>query len=71
MNRKNRDFYKRPTVEQELLTEGTWCNFCNEADLGLDQPIEYEQDGKIYIEGNCKKCGHRLTTEIITKNIIE
>jgi len=30
----------------------------------MTDPVEYELDGKIAIEGKCKKCGNSVTTEI-------
>ena len=65
MNRKERNFHIRDLAEQKMFSEDTWCGFCNEANLGLNEPIEYEQGGKIFIEGVCKKCGHRVVSEII------
>ncbi|AJQ95891.1 hypothetical Protein YC6258_03855 [Gynuella sunshinyii YC6258] len=35
-----------------------------EMDLGMVNPIEYELDGIIYVEGNCKKCGEKVVTEL-------
>ena len=35
-----------------------------EADLGMKDPKEYEQDGVIFVEGACVKCGEPVCTEI-------
>jgi hypothetical protein len=65
MNRKEKKFHSRNLAEQKMFSEDTWCDFCNEADLGLNKPIEYELGEKIFIEGVCKKCGYRVVSEII------
>lgn len=39
---------------------------CQQADLGLLNPIEYETDGQIFIEGKCKIC-----STIVVSNITE
>ena len=35
-----------------------------EVDLGMKDPVEYELDGVVYIDGKCVKCGSTVTTEI-------
>lgn len=62
--RNERDFFKRPADDQQALLTNTWCDKCMEVDLGMDNPVEYEQKGIIFIEGQCKKCGETITTEI-------
>jgi len=64
MARQERDFYQRDEEEQASFLEQTWCNNCMEVDLGMTDPVEYEQDGVIMIEGKCKKCGETVTTEL-------
>lgn len=60
----SRDFFERDNAEQQEFLKYTWCNTCMEVDLGMKNPVEYELDGTIYIEGNCLKCGDTVTTEI-------
>lgn len=64
MSKTERDFYQRDAEEQASFLEQTWCNNCQEADLGMTDPKEYEVDDMIIIEGKCKKCGETVTTEI-------
>ncbi len=62
-----RNFYDRSQNQQRWLTENTWCAVCGEADLGLTSPGEYEQNGRIFIEGRCSKCGALISSEIIVR----
>ena len=59
-----RDFYARPEDEQQAFLTQTWCNNCQEIDLGMKDPKEYELNGVVVIEGKCKKCGEPIITEI-------
>ena len=63
--RSPRDFSIRPQFEREFLLEDTWCNACSKADLGLDNPVEYAEDGRIYVQGSCRTCGGEVRSEII------
>lgn len=62
--RSPRDFQDRPPWLREWLVENTWCDSCNAADLGLDSPREYAEDGRIFVEGLCRKCGSTVRSEI-------
>lgn len=64
MTRIVRNFSARPTSEQEWMLENTWCDSCREADVGMDSPQEYEEQGKIYVEGSCRRCGARVRSEV-------
>ncbi len=64
MDKQKRDFYQRDEEEQASFLEQTWCNNCQEVDLGMTEPQEYESDGIVIIEGKCKKCGETVVTEI-------
>jgi len=50
------------------MVENTWCDHCSKADLGLIDPLEYEEDGQIYLEGKCKACGKRVVSKIIERD---
>ncbi|WP_108124862.1 hypothetical protein [Saccharospirillum mangrovi] len=63
-----RDFYQRDPEEQQAFLDNTWCNDCQELDLGMTEPREYELNGRIYIEGRCVKCGATVRTEIADEN---
>jgi hypothetical protein len=62
--RVQRDFSQRSAFEQDWLVENTWCDACGEADLGLVDPVEYEEIGRIFLEGACARCGARVVSEI-------
>ena len=64
MERIERDFYARDKDDQDAFLSQTWCNTCMEVDLGMKEPQEFEQNGGVYIEGKCAKCGDLVTTEI-------
>lgn len=64
MERNERDFFSRPQEDQQALLKHTWCPNCMEVDLGMSDPVEYEQKGIVFIEGQCNKCGETITTEI-------
>lgn len=65
MARVERNFATRPPEEQASMLRNTWCGACGEADLGLRSPREYEECGRVYVEGQCKKCGQHIRSEIL------
>jgi hypothetical protein len=60
-----RDFLARTSPEQQWLCENSWCASCAEADLGIDEPVEYEEDGQVFLEGRCRACGVLVCTLLI------
>lgn len=62
--RISRDFDQRTSDDQKELTERTWCDHCQQVDLGMTHPEEYELHGLIFIEGRCKECKEIVLTEI-------
>ncbi len=64
MDRIERDFFAREPEDQEAFLSQTWCNACMEADLGMKEPVEYELNGIVFVEGKCVKCGEMVCTEI-------
>jgi hypothetical protein len=62
--RDERDFFARDKFEQQYICENTWCGACGEADIGLLHPREYEEEGRVFVEGACARCGGRIVTEI-------
>ncbi|WP_420555401.1 hypothetical protein [Neptuniibacter marinus] len=62
--RIERDFNLRDEDEKKAFLEETWCDNCQEVNLGMKNPIEYEQNDIIFIEGKCRKCGNTILTEI-------
>ena len=65
MARVMRDFYQRGPSERNWMVESTWCGECRIHDLGLDDPVEYEEEGRIYVEGRCRICGEPTLAEIV------
>ena len=65
--RISRDFLARAEVERNFFLRDTWCNICNEADLGMNTPSEYEENGHVFVEGRCNKCGAPVTSEVIER----
>jgi hypothetical protein len=64
MARIERNFNGRNTQDQQWLVANTWCDRCAEADLGLTDPVEYEENGQILVEGKCKRCGQQVISSI-------
>jgi len=64
MSRKDRDFSLRPEEEQEWIIQNTWCDTCGQADLGMNFTQEYEEYGRIFVEGQCLKCGQVVQSEV-------
>ena len=67
MMRSHRNFLARSAVERQCIVQNTWCDACGEADLGMESPQEYEEDGKIYVEGVCSRCRRTVRSEVIEK----
>ena len=66
--RVERDFSRRSAVEQQDFLSQTWCNTCMEVDLGMKNPKEYESESRVWIEGECVKCGQITITEIVEED---
>lgn len=64
MTRIPRRFDERPASECEWLLTNTWCERCGEADLGMLAPIEYEENGIVFLEGRCKVCDAAIRSEV-------
>lgn len=62
--RKLRDFYARDEASQKEFLHYTWCNACMASDLGMTDPVEYEIEGVVFIDGACVACGATVTTEL-------
>ena len=58
-------------LERQWLVENSWCDQCNAADLGIDEPSEYEENGHIFVEGICRVCGKRIRSEIAETNKLD
>ena len=63
-----RDFSTRPLLEQKMLTEDSWCDACGEADLGMRDPTEFDENGAIVIEGFCRRCGGPIRGHVIDRS---
>ena len=55
MARVIRNFYQRAPSERSWMIESTWCNTCRLHDLGLENPIEFEEEGRVYVESELGK----------------
>jgi len=66
--RVERDFSLRSVEEQQDFLSQTWCNNCMEVDLGMKNPKEYESESRVWIEGECLKCGEMTITEIVEED---
>lgn len=62
--RIERDFNARDEDEKKAFLEETWCDECQEVNLGMVEPVEYEMNDTIFIEGKCAKCGSIILTEL-------
>ena len=62
--RIERDFSCRSEEEQQAFLEQTWCDNCMEVNLGMRDPVEYEQNDIVFIEGKCNRCGTVILTEL-------
>ncbi|NVK00452.1 MAG: hypothetical protein HWE12_02825 [Oceanospirillaceae bacterium] len=58
------EFSERSEEEQQSLLTHTWCDNCQQADLGMIEPQEYEQFGLRFVEGTCKVCAEPVFTEL-------
>ncbi len=59
--RIERDFNARAEEEQQAFLEQTWCDECQEVNLGMKNPSEYLLKGTVFIEGECNRCGECRT----------
>lgn len=64
LNKIERSFSERPQDDQEALLKYTWCNTCMEVDLGMKSAREFELEERVWIEGECLKCGEVVITEL-------
>jgi hypothetical protein len=64
MTRKVREFTARPEIERNLIMENTWCDICQKVDIGFSEPVEFEENGIIFVEGKCRRCGKRVVSEV-------
>lgn len=69
MPRIERNFRSRPESEQAWLCEHTWCDNCRSADIGMSDPVEYEEDGVVRVEGRCLQCAMRVVSEVHDRHV--
>jgi hypothetical protein len=62
-----KDFDSLEDVIKESLLENTWCDSCQTPDLGLQNPSLFEEDGKLFVAGECRQCGSAIETELIKR----
>ncbi len=59
-----KDVFSRSPTERTWMLENTWCDTCAAADIGMTEPLEYQENGLLYVEGKCFKCGNRVESQI-------
>ena len=59
-----RTFAERDDLDRDRLIADSWCDYCEKADLGLEEPCEYVINGTIFLEGRCVQCGHDVVSII-------
>jgi hypothetical protein len=59
-----KDFERRSSDDQEYYLKNTWCVKCKKADLGMTDPVEFNEDGISFVEGKCVLCGSKVISEI-------
>ncbi len=64
MKNPKKKFFLRDEDEQERLVSEVWCTTCEEGDLGLLEPQEFEANGIVFLEGKCAQCGNEVVSEI-------
>ena len=69
INKSNHHFLLYDFIERKVFIENTWCELCDEANLAIFNQNEYEFDGNKFILGYCRRCGTKILSEIIEKNI--
>ncbi|GGK69525.1 hypothetical protein [Amphritea balenae] len=62
--RTERDFTARSEEDQQAFIEQTWCDQCQQENLGMSNPREYLLKGIVFIEGDCNRCGGVVLTEL-------
>ncbi len=71
MNSQNYQILLPDFFERKVFIENAWCNSCDEANVGIFGPDEFEVYGDKFIRGYCRKCGTKIVSEIIEKHIEE
>lgn len=59
-----RDFYERDEFQQYDVLKAVWCDECDAPNLGIEDPVEYEEGGIILLEGKCAQCGEEVIARI-------
>jgi hypothetical protein len=62
-----RNFAARPELDRLSMLEATWCGACAQADLGMSDPEEYEEDGRVFLAARCRRCGGAIVTELLER----
>lgn len=66
--RTEQTFNSRNPEEKDWLLNNNWYPNCNKAYTEINNPIEYEEDGKISLSCICKICGCSCISEIKIKS---
>ena len=65
MDRIARDFATLDEATRDFVLDNTWCDSCGRADLGLENPSLYEEAGRLFVAGACRRCGSTVRSEIV------
>jgi hypothetical protein len=61
-DRIQKNFAARDPAERESLLANTWCGACEQADLGMTDPVEFEDGGDSVLERRCAVCRAPIET---------
>ena len=69
--KKTLDFNSLSDLDKDFFLNDSWCDKCNEADLGIIEPELYIESEHQYISGKCSKCKEVCISEVVVKEFIE
>lgn len=70
-DRIQKDLASRDLAERESLLAKTWCGVCEKADLGMTDPVEFEDGEGSVLEGHCAVCGGEIETLLTEVDVDE
>lgn len=67
--REDLDFNSLPESDKDWFLQETWCDVCNQADLGIKEPELYIENNIKYISGKCVVCNTKCVSTITENDI--
>jgi hypothetical protein len=61
---KPKAFQERDEEERDELIAQVWCDTCGGPVRSLDEPVEYQGNGLVLLEGRCPECGEMVIMEL-------